>query len=92
MSTTFREWLNEGEAIYADAMQEYQVLETQIRELETRLVEKRTEVNQIAQMIGKPSVNTPERLAAEIIDRDTPAPNIPYGTVTRALTGRMVAR
>lgn len=88
MSTSFRDWLNEGESIYNDALRDYQSLESQLQELEVRLAEKKTEVNQIAQMIGKPPVQSPERLSAEIIERDAPPPNIPLGAVTRALTGR----
>jgi hypothetical protein len=88
VSKSFRDWLTEGEAIYNDALQEFRLLESQIHELESRLMEKKNEVNQIAQMIGKPPVQSPDRLSAEIIDRDVLPPNIPLGTVTRALTGR----
>lgn len=88
MSTSFRDWLNQGETIYNDALREYQSLENQVQELQARLAEKKAELNQIAQMIGKPPVQSPERLSAEIIERDSPPPNIPLGAVTRALTGR----
>lgn len=87
MSKSFHDWLTEGESIYNDALQEYRLLEQQIQDLESRLMAKRTEVNQIAQMIGKPAVDSPARLSAEIIDREMPA-SMPIGSVTRALTGR----
>ena len=88
VSKSFRDWLTQGEAIYNAALEEYRLLESQIQDLESRMIEKRNEVNQFSQMIGKPPVQSPERLAAEIVDRDVPPPNIPFGTVTRALTGR----
>ena len=90
MANTFREWIVQGESIYADAMKEYQGLEAQIEQLEIRLAEKKLEVNQIAQMIGKPIVEGTKRLAAELVERrDVPG----NGAVARALTGRpLIAR
>ncbi len=84
MAKSFAEWLSEGESIYAESLQEYQALEAQIASLETRLAEKKAELNQIAQMIGKPLVENPNRLTAQLVEHDT----LPAGTVTRALTGR----
>ncbi|HVT88499.1 MAG TPA: hypothetical protein VHD56_06575 [Tepidisphaeraceae bacterium] len=90
MSRSFRDWLSEGEAIYAEAIKEYQSLEAQIQQLEARLVEKKSEVNQIAQLIGKPSVEGPRRVSAQIIEEDEAPPGVAVGAVTRALTGRNV--
>lgn len=91
MSKNFRDWLSEGEAIYSEAFKEYKALESQIQQLEARLVEKRTEVNQIAQMIGKAPVEGGNRVSAQLIDHDVAPPTM-VGSVTRALTGRGVAR
>jgi hypothetical protein len=89
---TFREWMSEGETIYADAMSEYQTLETQIAALESRLSDKKNEVNQIAQMIGKPPVEGSKRLSAQLVEHEA-MPTSVVGSVTRALTGRgIVAR
>jgi hypothetical protein len=93
VGTSFREWLGQGESIYVEAMKEYQALEAQIEQLEIRLIDKKQEVNQIAQMIGKPQVEGNKRLSAELVDRHDVPGNGPIGAVTRALTGRtMVAR
>ena len=88
MGISFRDWLGQGDAIYAEAMKEYQTLEAQIEQLEIRLVDKKQEVNQIAQMIGKPVIEGNKRLAAELVDRRDGQAAV--GAVTRALTGRPV--
>lgn len=92
VAKSFRDWFAEGEAIYAQALSEYQALESQLEQLESRLSEQKTELNQIAQMIGKPPVQANQRLSAQLIEHhETPTGAI--GAVTRALTGRgLVAR
>ncbi|WP_428939644.1 hypothetical protein [Fontivita pretiosa] len=91
MTRSFRDWLAEGEAIYAETLKEYHCLEAQISELEKKLAEKKAEVNQVAQMIGKPPVDGPRRVSAQIIEPETPPPA--NGPIARALTGRgLVAR
>ena len=64
MTKSLQEWLHEGEALYESALAEYQALEGQLDELEARLAAKREEVNQIAQVVGKPPVEPTRRLAA----------------------------
>lgn len=92
MMRSFKEWMSEGETIYSDAMKEYQAIQSQIAQLESRLEEKKTEVNQIAQMMGKPPVEQSRRLSAHLVENDLP-PMGTIGSVTRALTGRgIVAR
>lgn len=92
MVKSFREWLSEGEAIYVDAIKEYESLQAQIERLEEQLAQKRHEVNQVAQMINKPTVDGPKKVAAQLVEHPTP-PQGMVGSVTRALTGRpMVAR
>jgi hypothetical protein len=89
VNKTFREWFSEGETIYAESIAEYQALESQIHDLEAQLNEKRTEVNHVAQMIGKPPVEGSKQLSAQLIDREI-APKGTIGSITRALTGRTI--
>ena len=93
MTKSLQEWLHEGEALYESALAEYQALEGQLDELEARLAAKREEVNQIAQVVGKPPVEPTRRLAAELVDATGPnsVPNSP-ATIARALTGRGLGR
>lgn len=88
-----QDWLAEGAQLHEGALREYQDLERQIEELEHKLVAKRDEVNQIAQVIGKELVEGNRRLTAEIVDRGQPGnvPNNP-NTIARALTGRAFGR
>jgi hypothetical protein len=89
VNKSFREWFTEGETIYAEAIAEYQALETQIHQLETQLGDKRTEVNHVAQMLGKPPVDGGKHLSAQLIEASA-APKGTIGTITRALTGRTI--
>lgn len=93
MQKSFRDWLSEGEAIYAEALREFSALEAQLEELEQRLAAKKAEVNQIAQVIGKPPVESNRRLTAELVEHHGPnsVPNSP-ATIARALTGRGLGR
>lgn len=90
---SFQEWLAEGEHLYEAAMQEYQSIEAQLDELEKRLAEKQSELNQIAHMIGKPPVESSRRLTAQIVEPATPgsSPSSP-AAIARALTGRGLNR
>lgn len=93
MAKTIAEWMHEGEDLYAQAMKEYQALEAQLAELERRSAAKQEEVNQIAQIIGKPTVEGNRRLTAQLVDEHGPnsVPNSP-STIARALAGRNIAR
>lgn len=100
MSKTFQEWLGEGEALYEAAMKDYQAMQAQMDELEAKLAAKQIEVNQIAEIIGKPAVEGPRRLSATIIEPErgpsngaghlsaAPSP----AAIARALTGRVIGR
>jgi hypothetical protein len=55
-AANFQDWLKQGESLYQAALKEFHDYEAQLAELETRLAAKQAEVNQIAQMIGKPAV------------------------------------
>jgi riboflavin biosynthesis pyrimidine reductase len=93
---SFQEWLQQGEALYNSAIREYHDIEQQLSELEARLVEKQAEVNQIAQVIGKPLVEGGRRLNAQLVNAEvvdiipaerpvTPGSN---ANIARALTGK----
>jgi hypothetical protein len=57
-AANFQDWLKQGESLYQAALKEFHDYEAQLGELESRLVAKQAEVNQIAQMIGKPMVES----------------------------------
>jgi hypothetical protein len=91
---TFNEWLSEGEQLYTTAVDEFRAIEAQINDLELQLSAKKGEVNQIAQIIGKPTVQptrsvvTGEVLEAAQLPISASGPAIPIGRLARALTGR----
>lgn len=96
MSQAFNEWLKQGEALYNAALKEFHDIEARLDELEAALAAKQAEVNQIAQVIGKPSVEGQRRLPAELVSAKsvddvghalpgTPSSN---ATIARALTGK----
>ena len=89
---SFRDWLGEGEALYNAALGEFNAIEAQIDELEQRLAAKKSEVNQIAHVIGKPPVEGGRRLTAQIIEPEHHSVNsAPAGNMARALSGRGMA-
>ncbi|MCC6423788.1 MAG: hypothetical protein IT447_09950 [Phycisphaerales bacterium] len=93
MSKSFSEWINEGEQLYDAAFREYQSIENQLDELEKQLAAKQMEVNQIAQIIGKPPVEGNRRLSAQIIEPERQQQNAGSpSSIARALTGRQVGR
>jgi hypothetical protein len=87
------EWIREGEVIYETALKEFQDLDAQVQELEKRLTQKQDEVNQIAQVIGKPLVEGNRRLTAQLVDDHGPL-SVPNSstTIARALSGRNINR
>ena len=90
---TFNEWLNEGEQLYSLAVDEFKAIEAQINDLELQLTAKKSEVNQIAQIIGKPVVENARRVTAEVVEASqmpisSVGAAIPIGRLARALTGR----
>jgi hypothetical protein len=87
---SLKEWLAEGEQLYGQAMSEYKHIESQLEQLEHLLASKRTEVNQIAHVIGRPPVEPSRRVAAQIVEAEAVPPVV--GSVTRALTGRGLGR
>ena len=70
MSKSLQDWLKEGMELYNTAMTEYRELEEQLAALQEQLTSKRTEVNQIAKMIGKPTLDriTPMKGEKEAVE------------------------
>ncbi len=62
-----QQWLAQGEAIYTGLVKECQSLEVQLEELEARLAAKYAEVNQVAHVIGKPTLEGNRRLSAQLV-------------------------
>jgi hypothetical protein len=93
VTKSLNEWLQEGESLYNAALQEYQHIEAQLDDLEAKLAAKKAEVNQIAQVVGKPPVESSRRLTAQLVEEHGPnsVPNSP-ATIARALTGRGLGR
>lgn len=102
MAANFNEWLQQGEALYQAALKDYHAIESQLDDLESKLVAKQAEVNQIAQVIGKAPVEGNRRpggnggggqlVGAEMIDV-IGAPSDRQSTssnasIARALTGK----
>ncbi|HEV8604894.1 MAG TPA: hypothetical protein VGQ99_05990 [Tepidisphaeraceae bacterium] len=58
MVKSFRDWMKEGEELYSIALREYETLQSQLEQLETQLSAKKEELNQIAQVVGKPQVDS----------------------------------
>jgi hypothetical protein len=96
VASSFADWLQQGENLYNQALQDFQDIEQQLSELEARLVEKQNEVNQIAQVIGKPMVEGNRRLSAKLVNAEVvdivpaerahaPGSN---ANIARALTGK----
>jgi hypothetical protein len=93
VAKSIAEWIAEGEELYAASLREYQQIELELAEMEKKLGAKQDEVNQIAQIIGKPLVEGNRRLTAQLIDDHGPnsVPNSP-ATIARALAGRNLTR
>jgi hypothetical protein len=94
VANQFQQWLSQGEQLYSAALNDFHALEAQLDDLETKLAAKQAEVNQIAQMIGKPALEGNRRLSAQIVPAevvDIPNRGNPSGSsasIARALTGK----
>jgi hypothetical protein len=93
VAKSIAEWMQEGDDLYQTALKEYEELDARLREMEKLLAQKQDEVNQIAQVIGKPLVEGNRRLTAQLVDDHGPlsVPNS-SSTIARALTGRNLNR
>lgn len=100
MAKSVTDWLREGEEIYAAALKEYHDLEARLDEMERQLLAKQEEVNQLAQIIGKPPVESQRRVPAQLVEERVveersvsaaAAPSSPV-SIARALAGRSLNR
>src|SRR5438045_4240103 len=84
ITRSLQRWLADGEAIYAAALREYLAMESQLEQADGKLAQKREELNHIAGIIGKPSIQPPS----------PPSRCIPASpaTIARVLTGRGLSR
>jgi molecular chaperone GrpE (heat shock protein) len=99
-SSSLQAWLQQGEQLYAAALDEYRQLEAQLGELEARLADKQAEVNQIAEKLGKPSLDgvpaarrpaSTELVPAAVVEELQPSrasTSNSNANIARALTGR----
>jgi len=95
---SFQDWLAEGEGLYSAAMNEFKNIEDQMEQLAQQLAAKKVEVNQIASVIGKPSIDgrsnpAPAQAAqgsVEVVDSSAQ----PYtrNSIARALSGQPLRR
>src|SRR5688572_27677553 len=96
VAQSFQSWLQQGEQLYSTAVNEYRALEQQLEEVEARLAAKLAEVNQIANVIGKPPVEGNRRVSAELVPahvveepiQAAPVRTSANATIARALTGK----
>lgn len=92
--SNFHEWLQQGESLYQTALNDYHAIEAQLDELESKLVAKQAEVNQIAQIMGKPPLEGARRsnsqfVGTDIIDMPDRTPTAgSNASIARALTGK----
>ena len=93
MAKSIADWIKEGEQLYEAALKEFEEMDGRLRELEKQLSLKQDEVNQIAQVIGKPLVEGNRRLTAQLVDDHGPL-SVPNSstTIARALSGRNINR
>ena len=70
VSSPFQQWMEQGEDLYAAALHDFRSLEAQLAELEVKVAAKQAELNQIAQIVGKPAVEGNRRVSAQIVHGD----------------------
>jgi len=93
VAKSIAEWIREGEALYDAAIKEFEEMDARLQQLEKQMSQKQDEVNQIAQVIGKPLVEGNRRLTAQLVDDHGPL-SVPNSstTIARALSGRNINR
>lgn len=83
---SINDWLAEGEQLFDASLNEYHDLASQIAELEDRLNQKFTEVNRLAQIIGKSPVEPRKVVTAQLVANGS-APNGENGHAGPAVAG-----
>lgn len=96
MAKNLSEWLQEGQQLYDTAIEEYRALEEQAQDIQEKLAAKRLEVNQIAKVVNKPSVDDSRSAAGngvDVVDPSAPG-STPFtrNSIARALTGQPLRR
>lgn len=96
MNRSYKDWLAEGESLYSNLLNEFEVVQAQINELEKQLISKRGEVNELASIIGKPVLEQAQRLSVHAVDAPPPVlpPRAPTSSasIARALTGDVAVK
>ena len=67
MTISFQQWIQQGESLYQAAIKEMQSLQSELEEVQARLASKQTEVNQMAQLLGKAPPKAARSLLATAI-------------------------
>ena len=80
-ANSFQQWLAQGEQLYSALARQYQAMEAQLIELESRLADKQAEIEQVARLLGKPVPQLNRRLSAQLVTHyppsDVPSPRLP---------------
>lgn len=81
MMKSVKDWLSEGESLYSTLVQEFQNVQQQMAELERSLTEKKTEVEQLAQVIARAGFKAPPRFEFEdptprVVEALRPQPDV----------------
>jgi len=87
-ANSFQQWLAQGEQLYAALARQYQTMEAQLIELESRLADKQAEIEQVGRLLGKPAPQLNRRLSAQLVTHyppsDVPLPRLPAAQVAAA--------
>ena len=93
MNSSFKDWIGQGEQLYNALLEEFQRFQKQIDELEQQLVSKKAEVNQLAEVIGRPGVDRSSRPAAEAVESNSPLrPTTSSASIARAINGDVAVK
>lgn len=80
---SFAQWLAQGEQLLPALVKQYEMMEAQLIELESRLADKQAEIQQLARTLGKQPPQLNRRVTAQIVTHypidaaDRPAPTQP---------------
>ena len=89
LDASIQDWLAHGTELYDAAMSQYRALEDELEALEAQLNSKRAEVNQVAQLLGKPLAASYRRLSALAPDEERSGDDASSSPI-RVMAGRFV--
>lgn len=72
IASSFKQWLAQGEELYGVLARQYQAMEAQLIELESRLADKQAEIEQVARLLGKQAPQLNRRLSAQLVTHYAP--------------------